>query len=138
MVQWLARSLMWRLARAQAHDGVDVAQGPQRHRAQFARFLALVEAQFQSHWTLGQYASRLGLSTQRLNRLARAETGHPALEVVHERLTREACRRLIYIAAPAARLAAELGFEDPAYFSRFFKRRTGQSPQSYRAAHVAR
>ena len=78
------------------------------------------------------------MSTPRLNRLVRTERGVSALELVHERLTREACRRLIYIAAPAARLASELGFEDPAYFSRFFKRRTGLSPQSYRAAHVAR
>jgi AraC family transcriptional regulator, transcriptional activator of pobA len=54
---------------------------------------------------------------------------------VHERLTREACRRLVYIAAPAASLAAELGFDDPAYFSRFFKRRTGLSPHRWRTAH---
>jgi AraC family transcriptional activator of pobA len=87
---------------------------------------------------LAQYASRLGLSTPRLNRLARAECGRPALELVHERLTREACRRLTYIAAPAASLAGELGFEDPAYFSRFFKRRTGMSPHRWREANRSR
>jgi AraC family transcriptional activator of pobA len=53
---------------------------------------------------------------------------------VHERLTREACRRLLYVAAPANSLALELGFEDPAYFSRFFRRQTGLSPQKWRAA----
>jgi len=30
----------------------------------------------------------------------------------------------------------ELGFEDPAYFSRFFKRRIGLAPQAYRQAHT--
>jgi len=51
---------------------------------------------------------------------------------VHERLAREACRRLTYVAAPISQLAYELGFEDPAYFCRFFKRHTGHSPRDYR------
>jgi AraC family transcriptional activator of pobA len=100
------------------------------------RFLLLVEQHFLAHWPIGRYASRLGLSPQRLNRLVRAERGCTALELVHERLTRVACRRLVYIVAPAASLALELGFDDPAYFSRFFKRRTGMSPQQWRRAHT--
>jgi len=91
-----------------------------------------VEQHFLEHWRLTRYADRLGLSTQRLNRLARAESGRSALEIVHDRLTREACRRLYYVAAPAEKLALELGFDDPAYFSRFFKRRTGMSPRRWR------
>lgn len=131
---WLARALVWRLAQARA-DGQQVqTQSAHRHQAMFTRFLVLVEAHFLEHWPLERYASRLGLSTPRLNRLVREQRGVSALELIHERLTREACRRLIYVAAPAARLAAELGFDDPAYFSRFFKRRTGQSPQAYRLA----
>ena len=135
---WLARAVVWRLAQARA-QGEQAAAGERahRHQALFTRFLLLVEQHFLEHWPLEKYASRLGLSTQRLNRLTRAESGRSALALVHERLTREACRRLIYIAAPAASLAAELGFEDPAYFSRFFKRRTGYSPQQYRVAHQA-
>lgn len=79
----------------------------------------------------------LGLSTPRLNRLARAESGCSALELVHERLTREACRRLVYIAAPVANVAEELGFADPAYFSRFFKRRIGMNPHRWRQAQLS-
>jgi len=51
---------------------------------------------------------------------------------VHERLTREACRRLYDIAAPAETLAREVGFEDPAYFNRLFKRRTGLTARRWR------
>jgi AraC family transcriptional activator of pobA len=133
VVDWLARAVVWRLSKASAHGSQD--QRAYRHQALFSRFLLLVEQNFLVHWPLERYASRLGLSVPRLNRLVRAERGVSALELVHERLTREACRRLIYIAAPAARLATELGFEDPAYFSRFFKRRTGMSPHSYRVRH---
>lgn len=135
---WLARAVIWHLAQARAQGAETLGDRGHRHQALFTRFLLLVEQHFLEHWPLEKYASRLGLSTQRLNRLTRAESGRSALELVHERLTREACRRLLYIAAPAASLAAELGFEDPAYFSRFFKRRTGYSPQRYREEHRAR
>jgi len=134
---WLARAVVWRLAQARVQGQQAAGERAHRHQALFTRFLLLVEQHFLAHWPLERYASRLGLSTQRLNRLARAESGRSALELVHERLTREACRRLVYIAAPAANLAAELGFDDPAYFSRFFKRRTGLSPQRYRQAYRA-
>lgn len=134
---WLARAVVWRLAQARSQIGQAPGGRASRHQALFTRFLLLVEQQFLGHWPLERYASRLGLSTQRLNRLVRAESGRSALALVHERLTREACRRLVYTAAPASSLAGELGFEDPAYFSRFFKRQTGLSPQRYRLAHRA-
>jgi len=136
VVGWLARSVVWRLAQV-AQDRAQGEEREYRHHALFTRFLLLVESHFLEHWTLERYASRLGLSTARLNRLVRAEAGRSALDVVHERLTREACRRLVYIVAPAASLAADLGFEDPAYFSRFFKRRTGMTPLQWRQAHRA-
>jgi hypothetical protein len=55
-------------------------------------------------------------------------------EVVHEGLTREACRRPCWVAPPAEKLAAELGFDDPAYFNRyrFIKRGTGQTLRARR------
>lgn len=130
---WLARSVVWRLAQARLRQRPEESLAG-RHQALFTRFLLLVEEHFLAHWSLAQYASRLGLSTARLNRIVRAEAGCSALELVHERLTREACRRLAFIEAPAATLAAELGFADPAYFSRFFKRRTGMTPQKWRQA----
>ena len=137
VVRWLARAVVWRLARACAQGHREGGELAHRHQALFTRFLLLVEAHVLEHWPMERYASRLGLSTQRLNRLVRAESGRSALELVHERLTREACRRLVYVAAPTANLALELGFEDPAYFSRFFKRRTGMSPQRWRQTQRA-
>lgn len=129
---WLARAVLWRLAQVQ---GAQTPGGQaHRHRALFTRFLALVEANFLTQWSVAQYAQQLGLSTTHLNRLVRAASGRTAQALVHERLTREACRRLLYVAAPAASLAWELGFNDAAYFSRFFKRQTGLSPQAWRKA----
>ena len=131
---WLARAILWRLAReraAQAEAGPG-EPGGRSHRALFTRFLVALEEHFLEHWSVARYADRLGVSPATLNRLVRQQSGRSALELVHDRLLREACRRLIYVAAPVANLALELGFEDPAYFSRFFKRRTGMSPHRWR------
>jgi AraC family transcriptional activator of pobA len=132
---WLARALVWRLAErvqraAKAAQPVRPAQ--REHQALFTRFVVLVETHHAAHWPVARYASRLGLTPERLNRLVRAEASRSALDLVHDRLAREACRRLIYVAAPISRLADELGFSDPAYFCRFFKRRLGCSPREYR------
>ena len=130
---WLARSIVWRLARQGARQ--ERAGGRSRAaQALYTRFLVLVEAHHREHWPIQRYADKLGLSVARLNRLTREESGQSALDLVHDRLAREACRRLTYIAAPIALLAAELGFEDPAYFCRFFKRRIGKSPRAFRQA----
>lgn len=134
---WLARALVWRLAQTGARLNEDREPGGRAQHALFTRFVVLVEAHFLEHWPLSRYASRLGLTTERLNRLARVEGGHNALALVHKRLAREACRRVVYIAAPISRVASELGFDDPAYFCRFFKRHTGRSPRAYRLAHAA-
>ena len=44
----------------------------------------------------------------------------------------EAQRNLHYTEATAAQIGLDLGFQDPAYFSRFFKRLTGVTPRRYR------
>ena len=134
---WLARSIVWRLARHGARQGRVAGQGSgaghsRAAQALYTRFLVLVESHHREHWPIQRYADKLGLSTARLNRLTRAESGRSALDLLQDRLAREACRRLTYIAAPIALLAAELGFEDPAYFCRFFKRRIGKSPRAFR------
>lgn len=136
---WLSQTIVWHLAQAGARlqalgEGSPVAV----HQALFTRFVLQVEAHYLEHWPVARYASQLGVSTPRLNRLTRAECGGSALDVIHERLTREACRLLLYTTEPVTGIAASLGFDDPAYFCRFVKRRTGLSPSRYRQSHTGR
>lgn len=137
VVLWLARSIIWLLTQIRpARSGTGINR-VLRNRRLFTRFLLQVEQHLLEHWSVAKYAARLGLTTQGLNRLARAVCGQSALEVVHERLTREACRRLTYTAAPVGNLSVELGFEDAAYFSRFFKKHTGMTPVRFRQGKEA-
>ncbi len=127
---WLGRSVVWQLAQRRAH--ADERPRTQSRHALYTRWLVLVEQHYTEHWHITRYADELGLSAERLNRLVRAETGMSAQQLVHERLVREACRLLMYVQAPVSQLAFDLGFNDPAYFSRFFRRHTGLAPAAYR------
>jgi len=55
------------------------------------------------------------------------------LDVINARILHEAQRELVYTSLPVKQLAAELGFDDDAYFSRFFRKHTGVSPKVFRA-----
>lgn len=134
VLRWLARAVVWRLAQLaeQAQQDAERRRGAATRRSLYTRWVVLVEAHHLEHWPVSRYAQQLGLSTESLNRMVRSETGLNAQAVLHARLVREAGRRLVHVAAPVSKLAFELGFEDPAYFCRFFKRHTGVSPSDYR------
>lgn len=97
-----------------------------------ARFAAEIERNFRSHAPLAHYASQLGLSAAHLNALCRQFAGRTALGMIHERLLLEARRNLVYTAMTVREVAETLGFSDPAYFTRFFRRATGMSPTAFR------
>jgi AraC family transcriptional activator of pobA len=96
------------------------------------RFIADVETGFLKHKSVKEYAKELGVSPTHLRRACCAILGYPALRVVHERLLIEARRKLIYTTRPVSQIAFELGFEDAAYFARFFAERAGCPPSQYR------
>ena len=92
----------------------------------------LVNRHFREHWNVRQYAEALSISQSRLARACRAQTGKAPAALINARVLLEAQRNLHYTEASAARIAQDLGFQDPAYFSRFFKRMTGSTPRDYR------
>lgn len=98
----------------------------------FLNFCDLVEAHFRDHLTLTEYAGRLSVTEARLNDICRRMADLPSKEVVHERLLQEARRLLRYSAVPVTEISYQLGFADPAYFSRFFTKRTGVPPSQFR------
>ena len=68
-----------------------------------------------------------------LARLCRDGAGASPQALIHAAVLREACRMLAYTRLQVAEVGHRLGFDDPAYFSRFFQRGTGVSPRAYRA-----
>jgi AraC family transcriptional regulator, transcriptional activator of pobA len=97
-----------------------------------AHFRALANDHAAEGWTVREYARALGVSVEQLSRACRATAGRSPMRMAHERLITEAKRSLIYTAMSVQEIAFSLGFDDPAYFTRFFIRREGCSPSRFR------
>lgn len=95
-------------------------------------FRELINQWFKLHKPLSDYAQALNITSGHLARLCREELGITALQMIQARITHEAKRDLLYSNISIRQIADDLGFQDEAYFSRFFKRQTGQTPNSYR------
>ncbi len=101
------------------------------------RFSALVEHHYTSPQPLEFYAGQLGVTADHLSRSCKAVARKSALQILHDRRMLEARRLLAYTPMPVVEVAGQTGFEDPAYFSRFFRREVGHSPSEYRALVAA-
>jgi AraC family transcriptional activator of pobA len=126
------------LARAwlAAETGGEVRPDGEDMRAQALE--ALVGAHYRHNLTAAFYAQRMGVSVSQLNRIARAQTGQTLRGLIARRITQAACRDLVFTPTPVSGIAESLGFSDPAYFNRFFRRQTGRTPGEFRLAERRR
>jgi AraC family transcriptional activator of pobA len=96
------------------------------------RFRQLVELHYRDDLRVEGYARQLGVTRAHLHDACLRATGRTPLALVHERLTTEACMRLEQTELPVEQVGYSLGFRDPCYFNRFFKKRTGRTPAAFR------
>lgn len=76
-----------------------------------------------------------GITTARINHLCKQEYGKTALQLLHERKLLEIKRLLVYTDMQIKEIAYECGFEDVAYFNRYFKKYTEHTPNTFRKNH---
>ncbi|TDO97911.1 helix-turn-helix domain-containing protein [Marinomonas balearica] len=92
----------------------------------------LIEKNYLKHWTTSEYSKRLNTSEKTLNRLTKSTLNQSVKSLCHERVFLEAKRQLIYSRKTIEEIAYDLGFIDPGYFSRFFKRLSHYTPGQFR------
>jgi AraC-like DNA-binding protein len=80
-----------------------------------------------------EYAEIMGESPVQLNRIIKSVTGKTASDLIIERLILEAKRLLLFSDLSNKEVAFKLNYEDPSYFTRIFRRKTGFTPSAFRA-----
>lgn len=83
--------------------------------------------------SIPDYAAELGLTVPELREAVRLSTGSTPQEVILTTRLNAAKALLAETDLPVATIAREVGYDDPAYFSRLFASRTGQPPRTFRA-----
>jgi AraC-like DNA-binding protein len=130
------------LLRAQLHETLLVLArqyaaahrvAPQRptHRV-VSKFMELVERDAARRHRIADYAAELAVTPGYLSALCTQYAGQRAKRLLDNVLATRARRMLLYTDESAARIGVSLGFEDSSYFSRFFRRETGQTPKECR------
>lgn len=109
------------------------------HLGILERFEALLNEFFQTDKPLtvglpsvAWCAEQLNLSANYFGDLVKKETGQSAQEYIQSKLMEVAKEKVFDRSKTINEIAFELGFKYPQHFSRFFKERTGQSPNEYR------
>ena len=103
-------------------------------------FNELLERQFPVNYdkktielkTPQDYANRLSIHVNHLNRCVKKVTGKTTSEIITNRLMVEAKTLLVHSSWNVAEISYSLGFEDPSYFAKIFKQHNGITPTAFK------
>ncbi len=98
----------------------------------FVMFRKTLEQDYCSIHTVGEYASKLNVSSKTLSNSVACCSGQTPLNFINDRIVLEAKRLLKYTDLMVKEIAYYLGFDDPSYFVKLFKRKTGYLPLEFR------
>lgn len=110
-----------------------LARAPAGRDGRLALLLRLIEENHVAQRSPDFYAKIIGLSAKRLSQITRHHLGRTVVQLVHDRLILKAQRELCVTDKDVQEVGLALGFDDPSYFTRFFRRETGQTPNDFRS-----
>ncbi len=98
----------------------------------FVRFRQLLEQNFHNVHTVQEYADMLNISARTLTKYVSQSAHSSPLQIINDRIVLEAKRLLQHTSLNIKEIGYSLGFEDPSYFAKFFKRQEGIMPSEFR------
>lgn len=119
------------------HTGVDTTKQTTNYNTVVLRnFQKLIDQHYKEKKLTKDYAAMLYITPNHLNALCKDVTGRSAGELIRDRVLLEAKRLLVNARLSISQIATELQFMDNSYFSKFFKKYEGQTPEVFRKQHV--
>lgn len=106
-------------------------QERKKYNSIYKNFKLLVTTHARTEVKVTDYAKRLFVSAGHLNDVVKEVTGKNAKAVINDQRILEAKRLLFWTSTPIREVAYQTGFDDPAYFTRFFKKYTGLLPTDF-------
>jgi AraC family transcriptional regulator of arabinose operon len=113
-------------------DTVNPASAQARMDARVRHAQAYLCEHFAEAISVPDLARRAALSTSRFSHLFRAQVGMTPVQYLEQQRINHARDLLVMTGKPVGDVGLEVGYEDPLYFSRIFKRHTGKSPREWR------
>lgn len=98
----------------------------------FENFLKILEENFRRPESVDFYSEKLFMSSRNLNIVTQKVLNKSVTEIIEMRKLMEAKNLLIYTDKTISEIAFELGYNEKAYFSNVFKKKTNQTPSEFR------
>ena len=102
------------------------------HLVLIKNFISLLDQNYKELHLPKEYADLLFVTPNHLNSVCKEYLGNPAGEIIRNRILLEAKRLLIIADWTITQVAYELNFNDNSYFTKFFKKQVGMTPEEFR------
>ncbi|MEI6060851.1 MAG: helix-turn-helix domain-containing protein [Bacteroidota bacterium] len=99
-------------------------------------FRDLLETNYTKLKSVNDYTKIMCISEKRLQQATTKVLGKSPKEIITDRILLETKRLLVHTNLSIKQIGQELGFEDPAYFVRYFKKNTGTTPVEFRETNL--
>ncbi len=132
VIQFLLKCLLINLERVHQHKNEEKMGLSNAYELQYYQFKELIEVNYKKNLQVKEYADAMHISTKTLATITKSMMQTSPAQIIAERVVLQAKRLLRFTSLQIGEVAFQLGFEDPSYFVKYFKRHVNMSPSIFR------
>lgn len=131
-IRHLQTAFLMELKRLDDNERVLQKSSATRQQNIFHKFLDLVTKEGLEHRKVDYFANKLCITPNYLSDVVKQESGMTVMQWINRHAIQEIMILLKYSNLSISDIAERLNFDNPSFFSKFFKRETGLTPNEYR------